>query len=162
MQAIDPVTLDNCADEPIHIPGSIQPHGALLAFDMAGLLLAWSDNAAQLLGLTLALGTPLAQLPLRAEVQAAATDCVDSMEDGEAPAIALEVAIGPLRFDCIVHAYQGRLIVEFELRDVPSDAVAAFALKAHAAIDRLKRRNRLTRCCSWQPSRCAPSPASTA
>lgn len=25
------VTLDNCADEPIHIPGSIQPHGVLLA-----------------------------------------------------------------------------------------------------------------------------------
>ena len=139
MQAIDSVTLDNCADEPIHIPGSIQPHGALLAFDMAGLLLAWSDNAAQLLGLTLALGAPLAQLPLPAEVQAAATDCVDSMEEGEAPAIALEVAIGPLRFDCIVHAHQRRLIVEFELRDVPSDAVAAFALKAHAAIDRLKR-----------------------
>jgi len=27
----EPVTLDNCAREPIHIPGSIQPHGVLLA-----------------------------------------------------------------------------------------------------------------------------------
>ena len=27
------VSLDNCDREPIHIPGSIQPHGALLAFD---------------------------------------------------------------------------------------------------------------------------------
>ncbi len=27
------VTLDNCADEPIHIPGSIQPHGYLIAIE---------------------------------------------------------------------------------------------------------------------------------
>lgn len=139
MHAPDPVTLDNCADEPIHIPGSIQPHGALLAFDAAGVLLAWSGNAPQLLGLTLALNTPLAALPLPDGVHEAVAECLDSLEDGEAPATALEVAIGDLQFDCIVHAYHERLIIEFELRDTPSDAVAAFALKAHAAIDRLKR-----------------------
>ncbi|MBV7538512.1 GAF domain-containing protein [Duganella sp. sic0402] len=135
----DPVTLDNCADEPIHIPGSIQPHGALLAFDTDSMLLGWSDNAAQLLGLQLTLNTPLSAMRLSAEVAAAAAECVDSIEDGEAPAIALEVSIGALRFDCIVHAHQSRLIIEFERRDTPSDTVAAFALKAHAAIDRLKR-----------------------
>ncbi|MRW88106.1 GAF domain-containing protein [Pseudoduganella sp. FT26W] len=139
MQATDPVTLDNCADEPIHIPGSIQPHGALLAFDLAGALLAWSDNAPQLLGLAPALHMPLDALPLPPEVHEVAAECRDSIEDGEAPASALEVAIGGLQFDCIVHAYQSRLIIEFELRETPSDAVAAFALKAHAAIDRLKR-----------------------
>jgi light-regulated signal transduction histidine kinase (bacteriophytochrome) len=139
MQATDPVTLDNCADEPIHIPGSIQPHGALLAFDGAGALLAWSDNAPQLLGLTLTLNAALATLSLPPEVQQVAAECRDSIEDGEAPGMALEVTIGRLQFDCIVHAYHARLIIEFELRDVPSDAVAAFALKAHAAIDRLKR-----------------------
>jgi len=135
----DPVTLDNCADEPIHIPGSIQPHGALLAFDVDGILMGWSDNAAQLLGLKLTLNTPLAALPLAEEVRAAAAECLDSIEDGEAPAIASEVTIGALQFDCIVHVYQSRLIIEFERRDTPSDTVAAFALKAHAAIDRLKR-----------------------
>ncbi|NGZ87461.1 ATP-binding protein [Duganella aceris] len=139
MQATDNVTLDNCADEPIHIPGSIQPHGALLAFDIDGALQAWSDNAPQLLDLTLALGAPLASLPLPAEVHAIAAECRDLIEDGEAPAIALEVAIGTHQFDCIVHAYAARIIIEFELREVPSDAVAAFALKAHAAIDRFKR-----------------------
>ena len=29
--SLEPVTLDNCAREPIHIPGSIQPHGLLFA-----------------------------------------------------------------------------------------------------------------------------------
>jgi light-regulated signal transduction histidine kinase (bacteriophytochrome) len=133
------VTLDNCADEPIHIPGSIQPHGALLAFDASGGLLAWSDNAARLLDLTLALNQSLATLLLPAEVLQAVAECLDSIEDDEAPAIALEVSIGAVQFDCIVHVYQARLIIEFEQRDTPSDAVAAFALKAHAAIDRLKR-----------------------
>lgn len=135
----EPVTLDNCADEPIHIPGSIQPHGALLAFDVEGILLGWSDNAAQLLNLKPTLNTPLAALPLPAEVLEVAAECLDSVEDGEAPASALEVTIGAVQFDCIVHVYHARLIIESERRDTPGDAVAAFALKAHAAIDRLKR-----------------------
>jgi light-regulated signal transduction histidine kinase (bacteriophytochrome) len=139
MQAGNNVTLDNCADEPIHIPGSIQPHGVLLAIDTDGALLAWSDNASTLLGLAPALGMPLASLSLPAGVHAIVAECLGSIEAGEAPAIALEVAIGSLQFDCIVHAYANRIIIEFELRDVPSDAVAAFALKAHAAIDRFKR-----------------------
>jgi light-regulated signal transduction histidine kinase (bacteriophytochrome) len=139
MHVPDPVTLDNCADEPIHIPGGIQPHGALLAFDAAHALLAWSSNAPQLLGLTLVLNTPLAAVPLPAGVHEAVAECLEGLEDGEAPATALEVTIGDLQFDCIVHVYHERLIIEFELRDTPSDAVAAFALKAHAAIDRLKR-----------------------
>jgi chemotaxis family two-component system sensor kinase Cph1 len=139
MQAIDPVTLDNCADEPIHIPGSVQPHGALLAFDADGILLGWSDNSPQLLNLKLVLNTPLAALPLPAEVHQAVAECLDGVEDGEAPATALEVSVGAVRFDCIVHVYHARLIIEFERRDTPSDTVAAFALKAHAAIDRLKR-----------------------
>jgi len=32
------VDLASCADEPIHIPGSIQPHGALLFFNDDGRL----------------------------------------------------------------------------------------------------------------------------
>ena len=119
----DPVTLDNCADEPIHIPGSIQPHGALLAFDAEAILLGWSDNAAQLLGIKLTLNTPLAALPLPADVLAIAAECLDSMEDGESPASALEMSVGPVRFDCIVHAYHSRLIIEFERRDTPSDCL---------------------------------------
>jgi PAS fold len=33
------VTVENCAREPIHVPGLIQPHGALVAFDPAS---GWS------------------------------------------------------------------------------------------------------------------------
>ena len=44
------LTLDNCAQEPIHIPGRIQSHGSLFAFDPHGALLYRSTNADTLLG----------------------------------------------------------------------------------------------------------------
>ena len=40
-----PVNLDNCKDEPIHIPGAVQPFGILIAFDgKTGQLVAVSEN----------------------------------------------------------------------------------------------------------------------
>ena len=45
------VTLDNCDREPIHVPGSIQPHGCLLACDIAAArALRHSANSAAMLG----------------------------------------------------------------------------------------------------------------
>ncbi|MDB6453225.1 HWE histidine kinase domain-containing protein [Falsirhodobacter sp. 20TX0035] len=47
----EPVTLTNCDREPIHIPGTIQPYGALLAFDLQlQRLQQHSANSAQLIG----------------------------------------------------------------------------------------------------------------
>lgn len=43
-----PVTLQNCDKEPIHIPGAIQPHGVLLAWDGLGVLTHVSANAGQI------------------------------------------------------------------------------------------------------------------
>ncbi|MFI4876515.1 MAG: hypothetical protein ACIALR_14295, partial [Blastopirellula sp. JB062] len=44
------IDLHNCDREPIHIPGTIQPHGILLAFDAQSLTLSyWSQNAEQAL-----------------------------------------------------------------------------------------------------------------
>ncbi|MFY3133118.1 ATP-binding protein [Achromobacter ruhlandii] len=55
-QSYPPVTLANCDSEPIHVPGAIQPLGALLAFDAAGVLRYASENAPQVLGMPVALG----------------------------------------------------------------------------------------------------------
>ncbi len=47
------VTLENCADEPIHIPGSIQPHGYFLALHSKDLkIYAASQNLIELTGRT--------------------------------------------------------------------------------------------------------------
>lgn len=48
----DNVNLENCAQEPIHIPGSIQENGFLCAFDEAGEVIRFcSGNAAQFTGI---------------------------------------------------------------------------------------------------------------
>jgi light-regulated signal transduction histidine kinase (bacteriophytochrome) len=62
---------DNCAAEPIRIPGGIQPHGALLVLDPGtGVLLQASVNAAAMLSLPLALGsTPDLPQPLTDWIQ---------------------------------------------------------------------------------------------
>jgi two-component system, chemotaxis family, sensor kinase Cph1 len=131
------VNLQSCADEPIHIPGSIQPHGALLFFDTNGSLEGFSANAPQLLQLELILGASYRTLALPPETIALIADCVAAGSPGPAAAAAIE--IGPAAFDCVVHAYGDRLIVEFEKREVPAAEVAMFAVKAHGTIDRLRR-----------------------
>ncbi len=140
-----PVTLDNCADEPIHLPGSIQPHGALLVFNNAVELVSWSANAQQLLALEVApaLQVPFNALGLAPEVGAMVDECLAEMQDGESAAMLVETTVGEKQFDCIIHAHDGVVIVEYECREAPSDMVAMFALKAHSAIERLKRQKSL-------------------
>ena len=51
MTEMSPVTLANCDREPIHIPGSIQPHGCLISCDSSAReVLRHSANSAEMLG----------------------------------------------------------------------------------------------------------------
>lgn len=134
-----PLGLDNCADEPIHIPGHIQPHGALLSFDGSAALREWSANAEALLGIVPTAGAPPEALGLKDEALALIAACRAELGEDEVPPAAAEVHIAGRTFDCVVHGSAGRVIAEFELRGQSSDEVAAFALKAHAAIDKIKR-----------------------
>lgn len=133
------VTLDTCAAEPIHIPGHIQAHGALLVFDADQRLCAWSVNAPTLLQRTLALAMTLAELRLAAPVVELIAAALVDARDGESAHISVGTTLGEREYDCIVHSYLGRMLVEFEHRSIPSDTVALFAVKAHTAIERMKR-----------------------
>jgi light-regulated signal transduction histidine kinase (bacteriophytochrome) len=132
------VNLDNCADEPIHIPGTIQAHGAMLVFDSGARLEAWSENLPSLLHLVPGIGIPLHALDLPAAIRSMVDECGAALAQEAIPSV-LAVNIGGREFDCVVHAHGGRVIVEFELRDISLDTVGVFALKAHSALDRLKR-----------------------
>jgi chemotaxis family two-component system sensor kinase Cph1 len=137
------VDLLSCADEPIHIPGSIQPHGALLYFNAAGVLEGWSANAATVSTQPLKLGAAYASIGLPDDALALVQDCVDALADSDAdgdcaPGVA-SLSIGAVEYDCIVHAYQYRIVAEFEVRTVPATDVAMFAVKAHSSIDHLRR-----------------------
>jgi chemotaxis family two-component system sensor kinase Cph1 len=62
---VAPVDLDNCASEPIHVPGAIQPHGALIAVTEPELVVAVvSANVGAWFGTRAAdaVGLPLAEL----------------------------------------------------------------------------------------------------
>jgi two-component system, chemotaxis family, sensor kinase Cph1 len=133
------LNLGNCAHEPIHIPGSIQPHGALIVLTETLNIAAWSGNCESLLGLDPTLNAPAKSLALDTEIFNAIEDILSSMEKGEASPLALETRLKNELFDVVIHAHLHRIIVEFEHRKFSSDEVASFALKAHRAIDRFKR-----------------------
>ena len=131
------VTLDNCAREPIHIPGKIQPDGVLLAFDGAGNLISWSANARELLALDPKPTNSLATLPLPTEVREQLSQCLTDMAQGDVMPAMVETELAGRPADFVVHAYSSRLIGEWVWREAGD--VATFALKAHRAIDRMKR-----------------------
>jgi chemotaxis family two-component system sensor kinase Cph1 len=132
------LSLANCADEPIHVPGTVQRHGAMLVFDAFAVLEAWSANAAELLLLEVSNGLPLASVGLPPPVRQMVEECI-ALSAGDAIPLVLAVELGGHEFDCVTHTHCGRVIVEFELRDVSLVTVGIFALKAHSALDRLKR-----------------------
>jgi len=133
------VDLLNCADEPIHVPGLIQPHGALIFFTAAGEVEGWSENAPAALAIPLELGTPFDALGLSPAVAELIQECLDNMSEGDTAPIVTAIMVGAAEYDCVVHAHRGRVIAEFEAREVATDTVAQFAIKAHSSIDRLRR-----------------------
>jgi light-regulated signal transduction histidine kinase (bacteriophytochrome) len=115
------VTVENCASEPIHVPGLIQPHGALVAFDPAsGAVLHASTN----LGAWLPLGT----LPARGrqiqellgdEASAAILDSLQATTGGmvrhhivDLPDDGVHLLAGPLQ--ALVHRHRGVAFIELE------------------------------------------------
>lgn len=106
--------LQNCAIEPIRIPGAIQPHGVLLTVDES----AWtvqqaSANAASVLSVAsdIAAGQPLAHW--LGEVQAGLVRqalAVEALEDINP----LALRMGDHAFDCLVHRHDGLLFLELE------------------------------------------------
>ncbi|WP_306393967.1 ATP-binding protein [Telluria beijingensis] len=133
------VDLLSCADEPIHIPGSIQPHGALLFFRHDGQLAGWSANAPAMLGIVPELGLPFAALALPPTALEAIGDCIAARDDDDAAPLVAGLNIGGADYDCVVHAADGRVVAEFERRETSSEEVSRFAIKAHGSIDRLRR-----------------------
>ena len=106
--------LAQCATEPIHIPGAIQPHGCLLAFDAASLRLRHvSLNASEFLG-----DMPEALLGRAANEFLPAT-VADALRQAASPGGAaeksdIEFEGKPGRLEGVLHVYHGMVILELE------------------------------------------------
>ena len=115
------VDLTNCDRERVHIPGSIQPHGCLLALDaeMRGVL-RHSVNAAGLLSLPAGNlnGMALVDL-LGGQVAHALRNALGRSSGPSSPGMISRLAVGEVgrMFNVSAHAYKGNCIVEFEPAD---------------------------------------------
>lgn len=125
--------LSNCEREQIHLPGSIQPHGALLALSEPSLAISHaSANAAELLGLdpdVSLIGRELASVGqnLAADIRRLSAD-----RSLDLPDIVTTTLDGTVAepFDCVVHrSAAGQLIVEFE-RALDGDRALSAQLKS--------------------------------
>lgn len=116
MPNAEAVDLTNCDREPIHIPGSIQPHGCLIACTPdAGHILCHSANAADVLHLPSA---GINGLRLEAVLGGKAAhdirNALTTATDPSRPGLLLGLNIGERAFDVAVHIYKGVVIIECE------------------------------------------------
>ena len=133
------VDLANCAEEPIHLPGSIQPHGFIVFMDAQGRVEGWSANVPADLEAALQLGRPYTDLPLPAACAELIAECAEALAEGECAPMVAAITVDGLGYDAIVHGANARIVAEFESRDVPADEVALFAVRAHSSIERVRR-----------------------
>ncbi|QDL08639.1 cyanobacterial phytochrome A [Brasilonema octagenarum UFV-E1] len=118
-ETITPETLDltNCEREPIHIPGSIQPHGLLFVLQEPDLrIIQISNNTAQLLGREPEelLNTRLHDLLDLQQLDAIEKCLSKDFESVNPLKIVLDQQGKNLIFDGIVHRFDGVLILELE------------------------------------------------
>jgi two-component system, chemotaxis family, sensor kinase Cph1 len=131
-----PVDLTSCDREPIHVPGSIQPHGVLLCVREPDLVVTnVSANIAASLGRGAAavVGAPLSDL-----LDAASLACVRSALAERRPAQRNPlpvVASNGARFDGIVHRHLGATILELERTQTPDDEPAGHVTLRTALAD---------------------------
>lgn len=138
------VDLTNCDREPIHIPGSIQPHGCLLACDAgARTILRHSLNCTALLATAADLnGRDLGEVLGDATAHDIRNALVRAQLSGRS-ALMFDCALeNGRRFDVAVHRFKGSTIIEFEPAEVNLAApleMARAMIGRIAAIDSVER-----------------------
>ncbi|MEZ4435637.1 MAG: ATP-binding protein [bacterium] len=139
MTFVPPVGLHNCDREPIQIPGSVQSHGALLAFDGDRRLMMRSANAAAILrlGESPSLGAHLSRLDLGEAFETALGRVFDGVSPAELNPIKVDIHGRP--FDVIVHLAEGYVVAEFEPTPPGERSLDTFAVVAHQALAALQR-----------------------
>jgi len=103
-----PVDLTNCEREPIHVPGSIQPRGVLIAVSEPDLVVEQvSENLADVTGVdwTAALGRPLADVLGTVPAQAVARSAAafGDLRERNPVELTLDLDGSPVPVDAILH-----------------------------------------------------------
>ncbi len=133
LAADEQARLEECAQEPIHAPGAIQPHGALLILDPSSLeVLQASANTGAVLGCD---GGVLAgkrlDVVVGSDVAAKlGTVIAAGVDNALNPTV---LTVGGRSFDVIVHEAEGLVVAEFEpAREEGDESLVALL---HRAVD---------------------------
>ena len=109
------VDLTNCDREPIHIPGSIQPHGCLLACDaLAGVILRHSANAAAMLDLVGEINGRRLDDLLGPDAAHEVRNALARAGQSDRAALIFALVLPAGRFDVAVHRLRSTTIIELE------------------------------------------------
>ncbi|MFN3688123.1 HWE histidine kinase domain-containing protein [Salinarimonas sp.] len=138
--------LTDCDREPIHVPGSIQPHGCLLAVDpTSGALLQRAGDLARILGREPVPGDDLAAL-VGGETAARLLAKIPELAARTAPQTTWETGLpgpaGPL--DARVHLAEAGLVVELEPAARPGSGLGDLLLRVQAMLAALSGREELS------------------
>jgi light-regulated signal transduction histidine kinase (bacteriophytochrome) len=110
--------LNACDKEPIHIPGSVQPHGVLIVVDAAsGAILQLSENAADVLGIGIEAAL---DAPLREVLELPANLFLDDERPAHSPWVPVTFPHDASKsgtWYASVHAYESRWMIEVEPRE---------------------------------------------
>lgn len=128
VQVPQELDLNSCAREPIHIPGSIQPHGILIAVDLASMTIAYvSANTVAVLGQDAA---SLLNRPFRATLPKLAamveTEIAEPPSLGNARyirTVRLHTLAGDTLFDAVVSRSGSYAVLELE--EVPFNTISS-------------------------------------
>jgi len=138
------VNLDNCDREAIQIPGSIQPHGCLLACDASvSIVMRQSANAPDMLGATSDLRGQRLEAVLGVDAIHAIRNSLARTKDASRSALTFGLRLPSGRsFDVSAHIYKGVAILEFD----PSGAGVAEPIElARTVIAHIKEINQAGR-----------------
>ncbi|MGE3932065.1 MAG: ATP-binding protein [Rhodospirillaceae bacterium] len=125
--AVTAQTLLDCDQEPIRIPGSVQPHGFLIALRADGLAVRQASanaGAALRVALPQAIGRPLGEVA--APAIAALIDPPAGAPPTDTPSLLGMVEVDGRRFDAVAHRTDGTLVLEFEEAGGQADTESAY------------------------------------
>ena len=137
--------LDACAREPIHIPGSIQPHGFLFVLsDLDLRVVAVSQNAADQMGLV---ATAMIGRPIDDFLMSETTERLSAAIAIGETAISVHFREPADAIDCtaLLHASAGLFLLEIVPR-IPAGAEAIFG-QVHLAIERIRKSESTSSAC---------------
>jgi light-regulated signal transduction histidine kinase (bacteriophytochrome)/CheY-like chemotaxis protein len=116
MPNAEAVNLTNCDREPIHIPGSIQPHGCLIACDLTGgVVLHHSANVPAMLGFTGEINGQRLEDIVGGDAAHALRNALATSDDPARPALRHGLSLpSGLAFDVSLHRFDSKVIIELE------------------------------------------------